>query len=137
MRKDQTQLQLAVGGSSLSVPTSSDSKGRSLSREGTESRGESGSEHFWRAVYQSRRRPGWEGRGETHFVFLRCLWCNVFLLLNGYARDLIRKPAEIRHYPVWHWTTSVYVISRFILCLHRGAQLFEIIQTVIIAQRVL
>lgn len=65
-------------------------------------------------VYQSRRRPG-GGRGKTHFVFLRCLWCNIFLLLNGYARELIRKPAEIRHYSVWHWTPSVYVISGFIL----------------------
>lgn len=136
MRKDQTQLQLAVGGSSLSVPTSSDSEGRSLSREGTESRGESGSEHFWRGVSE-QAAAGMGGRGETHFVFLRCLRCNVFLLLNGYARDLIRKPAEIRHYPVWHWTSSVYVIPVFILCLHRGAQLFEIIQTVIIAQSAL
>lgn len=47
--EDQTQLQLAVGGS-LSVPTSSDSEGGSLSGEGTESRGESGGEHFWRGV---------------------------------------------------------------------------------------
>lgn len=58
--EDQTQLQLAVGGS-LSVPTSSDSEGGSLSGEGTESRGESGGEHFWRGVRQSRRGPGGGG----------------------------------------------------------------------------
>lgn len=58
--EDQTQLQPAVGGS-LSVPTSSDSEGGSLSGEGTESRGESGGEHFWRRVRQSRRGPGGGG----------------------------------------------------------------------------
>lgn len=82
-------------------------------------------------------RRGGGGGGRTHFVFQRCLWCKVFSVLNGYARDLIRKPAEIRHYPMWQPDSFCLCNLQRALRLHRGAQLFETIQTVMIAELLL